>query len=161
MSDQPNAAGPAPNSSSVRHAPLPPRHGWRGRRYWLAVLSLVLALAAGIAIGAGGAILYIRKTHPKRPEPDRFIQDYLSRMEELISLTPDEKTAVEGIVRVRFQFMEKLREEFQDEIRAQFDETSEEVKAIVGPERYEAWKEYREKRIGEGSRPRRKGRPPR
>ncbi len=155
MTDESTPAETATSSTSARHAPLPPRNK-RDRRYWLAALSLVLALVAGIVIGAGGAIVYIdRKTHPKRPRMDEFTKMMLARMDEQITLTPDEKTAVEGILRVRFQQMEKLREEFRDEIRDQFDDMSGEVKGIVGAERYKKWEEYRNKQMDDKQRPRR------
>ncbi|MCL2001373.1 MAG: hypothetical protein FWG74_08060 [Planctomycetes bacterium] len=150
MSDQPPPTeAAAAGSSSARRAPPPPRSG-RGRRYWLAVLALALALAAGVIIGASGAILYMeRMNYSPRPNSDEFLKIFLSRMEELIVLTAEEKAAVDRTVRPRFQQMERLREEFRDEIRGQFEDMSEEVREVIGPERYKTWEEYRKKRFSD------------
>ncbi len=161
MSDAPNPADAAAQSAAAastsgRHPPHPHRAGGKPR-YWLAVLLLLLAVAAGVVIGVGGTIVYFdRKTFPARPKTEEIPGLIISRMREFFPVDSEEEGKLEGVIRSRLGEVARIRDTSRNDIREQFEGMGGEMERILGPDRYKTWDDYRKKRMGESHHNRRK-----
>lgn len=125
------------------------RHGERGlRTYIVAGVLLCAAMVAGGVIGAGVAVLYLqRHGYPVPPQPDALRKAIVERMGESMQLTPDEARALEDVVGLRMESIEKIRQTSREQIRAQFDNMCGDVEKVVGKDRCRLWMADREKRM--------------
>lgn len=125
-------------------------HVPQGRRYAKAVALMALAVLAGIIIGVGGTVLYFnKKLHRVPPRPDAIAQAIVNRLRELVALTPDEEKSVQAIVDVRMKEVDDIRKNSFQDIRDAFDNLDEDLTPIIGAERVQKWKDYKEMRSKE------------
>lgn len=133
-------------------------HASQGKRYAKAVALMALAVLAGIIIGAGGTVLFFnKKLHRVPPRPDAIAQAIVNRLQELVTLTPEEEAKVQAIVDARMKEVDTVRKNSFRDIRGVFESMDDDLKPILGPERLQVWKDYKEKRAKEKRRPRRDG----
>lgn len=118
-----------------------------GRRYAKAVALMLLAVLAGVIIGVGCTVLYFNKRMHKPPPRGEAIADaIMNRLNLLMKLTPDEEGRLKEITAVRMREVEGIRKDSYADIRKVFETMHVEITDIVGPERAQIWKEYRDKR---------------
>jgi hypothetical protein len=119
------------------------------RRYLKAVLLLVAAVLAGVVIGVGGALLYLKnRYHHRPPRPDAVAGIMLERMRGLMTLDSDEESRLRIIIDSHMNEVDAIRRQSFGEFRAVIDRMNEEMVEVIGPERHAKWKAYTEKRFG-------------
>ncbi len=116
-----------------------PRRNHGRSKLFLSIGGIVL-FAAGLIIGASLTVLYFKNSvRPKPPEPEEFIERLMTRMNNTITLSPEEDKQVRNIVQDNMQEVKRIRRESSDNIRGCFDEMRNELETILGPERSELW----------------------
>ncbi len=119
------------------------------RRYAKAVLFLLVAVVAGMVIGAGGTLVYVKnKMYRLPPNPRAIGAAMLDHMRGLMTLTPDEESAVKGIIDEHVGEVDALRKSSFATIRGVFSRMNGEIEAVIGPERMKVWRDDKEKRYG-------------
>ena len=118
-------------------------------RYAKAVLFLLVAVAAGVVIGAGGTLVYVKnKMYRLPPNPEAIGAAMLDHMRGLVALTPDEEAAVKGIIGEHVGEVDALRRSSFATIRGVFRRMNEKIEVVIGPERMKIWRDDKEKRYG-------------
>lgn len=125
------------DASPEHENPLPTAP--RGRS-WLVWLLMVAVFAAGLGIGAGGALLFARNQlvaliqHPELAMPE--MARLLGRR---LSLTPDQVRRVEEILVARQRQMDAIRRQMSPQISAELNKIDEEVGAVLDPQQRAQW----------------------
>lgn len=133
-------------------------HSSQNRRYTKAVGLIVLAVLAGAIIGAGAAMIYFKKSyHRVPPRPEAIVQSLIEHMHNVLKLEPDEETKLKEIIDRNFTEVNAIRETSREDTHNVFARMGEEIKTVIGPERYQAWDEYTTKRWGDRKRGGRRG----
>lgn len=109
-------------------------------------------LASGIAIGALGTFLLLERPRPPGPmlgppPPDRAFMDEL---EQRLALTPEQRDAIERILREGRREGEEIRHELRPRLERQIDATRERIDALLTPEqrdRFAALRREQRRRI--------------
>lgn len=126
-----------------------PKHRPARRRYLLAVLLLALTLLAGAVIGVSLTVVYFEKRPPRPPRPEDVGKALVDRMSEFLALSEKETKDLRAVVDRRMKVVKEIRDESWLAIREEFDALSEEVRELVGGERYAKWEAERNKRFGD------------
>jgi len=118
------------------------------RRYAKGVALIILAVLAGMVIGAGGTLLYFKnKMHRIPPKPDAIADAMMKHLRGLITVNPDEEARVREIFDAHLVEVDAMRKESFQNIREMFRKMDGEVEAVIGPERAKIWREDKEKRF--------------
>lgn len=124
------------------------------KRYVKAILLLLLAVLAGVAIGVGGTLLFIRgKFHRRPPQADAVAEMVVSRMRESVALNPEEERRLTVIVGERMQEVDAMRRTSFDNFRGIMERLTEQIAEVLGPERAAKWEVDKEKFFGKRARP--------
>jgi Spy/CpxP family protein refolding chaperone len=100
----------------------------------MGITMLIIAFAVGALVGAttlrvaGGSAAPERSGRPERRGPDLF---------ERLNLTPDQKTQVDAIMERRRVEMEAFWKQHGPTLRAIYDSTRVEIRAVLTPEQRE------------------------
>lgn len=114
-----------------------------------AVALLALVLAAGAVIGAGGTLLFLkRKMRPQQPSAEKIGQSIITRLNEVVTLSPEERTRLEDLVRAHMSRVDEVRRDSLRAIRKEFDDMNDKVDDLIGPDRSRVWEADKEKRYG-------------
>jgi hypothetical protein len=139
---------PVSGESAHLQARIAAHRGGR-RRYALAAVLLLAALAIGAVIGAGAAVIYMKEKRPRPPSPDQVGEGILRDMSKMLPLDDREKDELRRVVIGHMNRVADIRKKSWDDIRDQFDAMQDDVVDVLGPERYEKWESERDKRMGE------------
>lgn len=124
------------------------------KRYFKAVLLLLLAVFAGVAIGVGGTVLYMRDKFRRRPPSPEAVADMVvGRMREAIPLKPEEETRLHGVIDEHMREVDAFRRANFDNFRAVMDRMNARIAEVVGPERNATWNNAKEKYFGKRAHP--------
>lgn len=124
------------------------------KRYVKAILLLLLAVLAGVAIGVGGTLLFIRdKFHRRPPKADAVAQMVVGRMRESVTMNPDEERRLTAIVDERMREVDAMRRSSFDSFRDIMERMNEQITEVLGPERTAKWEVDKEKFFGKRARP--------
>lgn len=119
------------------------------RTYLKAGLFLFLAIIAGMVIGVGVTLLFIKsRMHMQMPKADQIGRSVLKRLRETVELTDDEKSRLEEIILSHMIEVDKVRTESLNAISLEFDEMNEQVDEILGPERSAKWEADKRQHYG-------------
>ena len=147
------------NASAQTNTDRPETHSRRmtarskKKQYAIVAVFLLLAVAAGIAIGAGGAVIYFKDKRFRHPKPAEFAKEMTDRMAVVVNLSPEEREKVEALTLRRMEEVKRVRKEMFGRIREEFTGLSDDVDAILGPERAEKWSKDVKERTGRDRRP--------
>lgn len=120
----------------------------RKRRYAKGVASIILAVLAGMVIGVGGTLLFIKnKMHRIPPKPEAIANAMMDHMRRVVSITPEEETRVREIFDAHLTEVAAMRKESFKNTREMFRKMDGEVETVIGPERAKIWREDKEKRF--------------
>lgn len=135
-------------SQTTESAHLQARLAHRGRRpYLFAGVLLVIALLAGIVIGAGGAVIFFeRRGRPKPPSPEEVGRKLAKDVGGFVDLNETEREQLRVAIVARMQKVADIRKQSWDDIQEQFDALSYETEDIIGSERYQKWEAERDRR---------------
>jgi Spy/CpxP family protein refolding chaperone len=112
----------------------------------LALVSVLGLFLLGIVVGALGMHLYDAR-HPFPPPPrDSARQElHLNRLEELLDLTPEQRTRIEEIHEQSRAEADALHESMLPEVRAHMARTRERIEEVLTPEQREKFRELAER----------------
>jgi hypothetical protein len=122
-------------SSAIASLPPPPRRRWG----WTLLLLLAI-FVSGLAIGAVGAVVYVRHQlltaiHSPEVMPERLTQ----RLRRRLSLSDEQTAKVLAILQSRQRELQKIRARAQPEVEAQLNQVAEEIAAVLNPQQREKW----------------------
>lgn len=133
--------------------PVPPYP--KSRRRLMILLGFCIWVC-GIAVGAGGVLLY-----PEVPEVEvgtskrsrRGPEDVAKYLREAYQLTDAEMEGVRAIYEETFTKLQDVRRSIQPEMETVYQTHAEQMRVLLGEARYEKWHadiERKRKRIGQG-----------
>lgn len=135
-------------SPRASHRHFPP--GGKGRKrfaVWLA--AALLLFAAGCVAGVGVTVLWFKHNRLiGPPRPSDIAASIMNRIDEVLDLTGDERARLEAIVGRRMANVDSLRQRSFADIRAEFTAMSEEMDAVLGPDRSDRWHDDLRRRFG-------------
>lgn len=115
-------------------APLPPPPS-RTRTTLIAAFLLVFTFASGVIAGIVADRLMLRAGHHRVP---RFATDAMvHRLDRHLDLTDEQRRQIEEIVRRRHQRINELTSRIRPRVRAEIDQTNDEIARILTPEQRE------------------------
>ena len=117
-------------TASLRHA-----HRWR-----MAVSGLVI-FVAGITLGAAGALLVVKPGRRPPLNPRMAAELTSRRMQEKLSLTPEQVDQIEAILQEHFETLEKLRETARPKISQAFEDMKTKIDAVLTEQQRSDWEE--------------------
>lgn len=124
------------------------------KRYAKAILLLLLAVLAGVVIGVGGTLLFIKnKFHRRPPKPDAVAEMVVGRIRESVTLNPEEEGRLSAIVDERMREVDAMRRSNFDSFRGVMERMSDQIAEVLGPERSAKWDVDKEKFFGKRARP--------
>ncbi len=134
------------NPENIHH----PKTASRARRGYLkAAVLLLLALCAGIVIGASGTFIYVKQTMRRSPpKAEQLGKSIMTRMSERVALSGDEKRQIESIIDSHMEIVEAIRQETIDQIRGEFDTMNDSIDTVLGAERSQQWEADKKHRYG-------------
>ena len=119
------------------------------KRYAKAILLLLLAVLAGVVIGVGGTLLYVKsKFHRRPPKADAVAAMVVGCIRESVTLNPEEERRLTAIVDERMQEVDALRRSSFDTFRNAMQQMNEQIAEVLGPERNAKWAVDKEKFFG-------------
>lgn len=127
------------------------RHG--RRRYVAAAIILVMAVGAGMVIGASCALIYFKHKRFTPPKSAEFAKEITARMRDVLKITPEESDRLEAIISRRMEDARAIRREMSGKMREQFAGMADEIDAVLGPERAAKWDKDFKERTGRDRRP--------
>lgn len=133
----------------------------RKRRWIKAVLFVLLFVVAGVVIGVGGTLMFIKgKMHRVPPKREAIVASILEKMREQITVTSDEESRLTEMLEGYMDEMDEVRKGSFQRVKAIFRRMDEDIKTVLGPERFSVWFEYKEKKMERWRRDDRGGGPP-
>lgn len=127
------------------------RHG--KRRYMAAAIILVMAVGAGMVIGASVALIYFKHKRFTPPKPVELAESITDRMQKVLQITPEESAKIKALVIKRMGDARVMRREMTGKMREQFTAMADEIDAVLGPERAAIWEKDFKERTGRNRRP--------
>lgn len=130
------------------------------RSILLLLLSAIIFLCGGAA-GWGARMLWRRPPPPMMgigAEPP--VRDMVERLKVELLLSDEQAQKVDDIYRQRADALEKIRQTFEPQMRAEYDQLNEQMKQILNPEQFRLWHE-RFENVRNRMLPPPPGRPPR
>ncbi|MCD8140797.1 MAG: hypothetical protein LUE17_13635 [Planctomycetaceae bacterium] len=119
------------------------------KRYAKAILLLLLAVLAGVVIGVGGTLVYIKnKFHRRPPSPDAVAEMLTRHMHEAVTLQGDEDSRIRDIIDDHMSEVDAMRRSTFRDFRTVMDRMNQQIAEVLGPERYALWVKERERRFG-------------
>lgn len=125
-------------------------HATQNKRYAKAVLLILIAMAAGIVIGAGGAVVYMKKHfHRVPPKPEAIAQAMMEHMHSILKVAPDEETRIKEIIDKHMTEAEQIRKKSFADSRPVFEKMNAAIEEVLGPERFKVWDDDKVRRWGD------------
>jgi len=117
---------------------LPPVRG--GRQAWAVMLLGAIILVSGIAIGTGGAMLWLGERPPRPPKPvDRAAMAIAEEIARTCELDDQQTERVHQVVAERLAAISKIRQEMVEEVLAEHELLREELQKVLTPEQFAKW----------------------
>lgn len=130
MTSQPARAMPVP-------PPPPPR------RRWLTILLMLVILAAGIAIGAGGSIMYTDyQSRYYRSRPDRMAQRVLDRLDKELDFSAEQARRIRPIVDDWWTGWQDARRQTADVFTPHLDRVDQRIRPLLDERQRAKWEAY-------------------
>lgn len=112
------------------------------KRQWRSFFLGILILLFGIAIGAGGTVVIMKRVilhaiHHPEEAPQRMTDRVRSRLD----LSEDQAVKVKAILTERQKEIQALRRQIQPQVENELQKAKEDVAAILRPEQAEKWRE--------------------
>lgn len=135
--------------------PVPPCP--KSRRRLMILLGFCI-WACGIAVGAGGVLLYpgvseVEDVEPGHSRRGHGPEDIARHLRETYELTDAEMEGVRVIYEETFSELRELRRSIQPSVDEAYREHAEKMRLLLGEERYEKWHadiERKRRRVGQG-----------
>ncbi|MCD8351303.1 MAG: hypothetical protein LUC93_11910 [Planctomycetaceae bacterium] len=119
------------------------------KRYTKAILLLLVAVLAGVVIGVGGTLVYIKnKFHRRPPSPDALAEMIKKNIHEAVTLQAGEDDRIRDIIDEHMSEVDTMRRATFREFRTVMDRMNVQIAEVLGPERYAIWEKERERRFG-------------
>jgi hypothetical protein len=121
---------------------------WKKTAVVVLVGALLLALGAGI--GAGAAILHVRKVIAPGADPTERIGDLvMASVTDEVDLSAGETEKIAELVRRHMGAMDRMNSEYGQSIQGVFDDMCAEICGILGSRRSHAWRDAVRRSFGE------------
>lgn len=132
------------------------------RRSWIKTIALgSVLLFSGMIIGSGLTVIGIRRwADEMRQRPDMFSNRILSRMEQDLKLTKDQKSEVGKIFKDAREELDEVRGQHRAQAQAFFRDFHDEIARVLTPNQQKEWETWW-KRVRERTFKERPGGPPR
>lgn len=122
----------------------------RKNRYAKAAGLMLIAVLAGVAIGASGAVLYMKSYYHRVPPKRAAIgESILAQMNSVVQLKKDEEDKVKEILSSHLSEVDEIRRASTHNTRQVFGRMNEEIEAVIGEDRFKLWEEYKVKNWGD------------
>lgn len=116
---------------------------------WRVILAAAVIFLAGVGTGAVVVRTYapkiVKRTHLSPPLPighDRR-QEYISKLDRELQLTPEQRTQVEGILADSQERMKQMWEPIEPQVKNEYRRTRREISEILNPEQQAKMKQWR------------------
>jgi hypothetical protein len=119
---------------------------------WKVILAAVVIFFAGASTGAlivrNFAPKIVRRTHVSPPVPlsSTRRQEYLSKLDHELSLTPEQRQAAEVILSASQERMKQIWEPVEPKIKEEYRRTRREIADLLNPEQREKMKRWHTER---------------
>jgi hypothetical protein len=131
---------------------------WKKTAVIVLVGALLLAIGAGI--GAGTAILHVRKVIAPKADPTERIGDLvMASITDEVDLSAGEKEKIAELVRRHMVAMDRMNNEYGQSIQGVFDDMCAEICEVLGYQRTHTWRDAVRRSFGERAAQRIKGSP--
>lgn len=113
----------------------------RPHRWRMALAGLVI-LAAGVTLGIAGTLLVVPpRIRPPMPV-DRAMQFLLGRLGQELELSEEQVEELKGILKVRMNKLDEIRQKARPEIEEQLELLKSEVSEVLTPEQQDRWQRF-------------------
>ncbi len=113
------------------------------RRRWPAVVMMIVVFAAGVAIGAGAAVVYFDRVNLYyRTHPEKMPQRWASRLASELDLSSDQAFQVQQILEQRLQGFQEARRLAYPLYKPEFERIDREISALLTDRQKAKWNEY-------------------
>lgn len=121
----------------------------RKKRCAKAILLFVVAFLAGIVIGVGGTLLFLKnRFHRRPPKPPEVAAMITKHMREVIALSPEEEVKVTAIIDEHMNEVDAMRRATFGSFRTVIDRMNDQISEVIGSERFEKWDKDKKSRFG-------------
>ena len=121
----------------------PPLRSVPGRRRWPMIVLMIVVFAAGIAIGAGGTVVYFDQTSRYyRAHPELFPQRMAERLRGRLGLSRQQARQVREIIARRWPAMQEARRQAYPLVKPELDRMHQEIAAVLNDRQRQRWDEY-------------------
>jgi Spy/CpxP family protein refolding chaperone len=121
---------------------------------WRVILAAAVIFLAGVGTGAVVVRTYapkiVKRTHVSPPLPighDRR-QEYISKLDRELQLTPEQRTQVEGILADSQERMKEMWAPLEPQVKEEYKRTRREISEILNPEQQAKMKQWRKDKDG-------------
>ena len=122
---------------------------------WRVILAAIVIFAAGVASGAVVVRTYapriVKRTHVSPPLPighDRR-QEYISKLDRELQLTPEQRAKIETILADSQKRMKELWEPMEPQVKEEYRRTRREISETLTPEQQEKMQQWRKGEKGD------------
>ena len=127
------------DTSETVRAEAPPRR----RRTGLVLLLGAVILLSGIALGAGGAMLWLKPPEPRSRGPGRHSADEIAAcVAEQCGLDEEQTATIREVMARRLERLRAIHDDTAERILAEHDSLRQEMKAALTAEQFERWDEH-------------------
>jgi len=110
------------------------------RRTWVSVLLTAIIFISGLVIGAGGALIAVRRemlhvVHNPQEAPRRIA----AHLQSKLGLSDEQTRQVEGVVRQRQAALQAIRREVQPQVEAELDLAADEIGQLLDDTQRRQW----------------------
>jgi hypothetical protein len=121
---------------------------WKKTGVIVAVGALFLVIGAGI--GAGAAILHVRKVFaPEAGRMERIGNMVTVSITDDVALSTKESEKIDALIQRHMGALERINSEYGQSIQGAFDDMCLEICEILGPQRSHAWQDAVRRSFGE------------
>ena len=111
-----------------------------GRRRWPTVVLMIVVFAAGVAIGAGAAVVYFDRVNLYyRTHPEKMPQRWASRLASELDLSSDQALQVQQILEQRLQGFQEARRRSYPLYKPEFERIDREISALLTDKQKAKW----------------------
>jgi flagellar basal body-associated protein FliL len=96
-------------------------------------------LLSGIAIGAGGAMLWLGSGQAAASGDDQTAAAITAKVDEICRLTDDQADQVKDVIARRLALLDDIREEMAEEVLMQHQALRDEMARILSPKQLDRW----------------------
>jgi hypothetical protein len=124
----------------------PPTVVLRRLHRWRMALSGLVILAAGITIGAAGAVVFLRPTDREPPpDPEAVVPVMVGQFQGMLNLSQEQMAEIEVILKLRMGNLEKIRTEARPKIEAELQAMKNEIDRVLTQDQRDDWQRITER----------------